>query len=75
MNRDLFHATCAKYMDLRHITNKEALRKHTTVGSNKTFLKYWHEPELMPVGVWQQIMTSLKVPREEQIEILMKQED
>ena len=70
MNGDLFRATCKKYMELRHISNWEKLRAHTTVGSNKTFLKYLNNPELLPIGVWEQIMGALKVPREEQIEIL-----
>lgn len=65
MDNDLFRATTKKYMELRHIRTKEQLRKHTTVGSNKTFLKYFNEPDLMPMGVFNQIMKSLNVPKEE----------
>ena len=72
MNGELFQATCSKYMKLRHIKTKEELRAHTTCGSNKTFLKYWHDPELMPVGMWEQIMKALNVPYEEQFKILKK---
>lgn len=66
MNADLFRATVRKYMELRHIRTKEQLRAHTTIGSNKTFLKYWNDPELMPIGVYLQIMSALNVPYEEQ---------
>jgi hypothetical protein len=70
MNTDLFRATCKKYMELRHITNREQLRLHTVVGSSTTFRKYWNDPELIPLGVFLQIMKCLKVPQEEQFEIL-----
>lgn len=70
MNADLFRATCKKYMELRHITNREQLRLHTVVGSSTTFRKYWNDPELIPLGVFLQIMKCLKVPQEEQFEIL-----
>lgn len=70
MNADLFRATCKKYMELRHINNREKLRAHTTCGSSTTFNKWWKSPELIPIGVWEDIMVALKVPREEQIEIL-----
>lgn len=69
MNAELFRATTKKYMELRHINTREKLRSHTTCGSNKTFLKYWNQPDLMPVGIWEQIMDSLNVPKEERIEI------
>ena len=68
MNAELFRATTKKYMELRHITTKEKLRAHTTCGSSTTFRKYWNEPDLMPLGIWEQIMDCLKVPREERIE-------
>lgn len=70
MKADLFRATTKKYMELRHIRTKEQLRAHTTVGSNKTFLKYFQDPELMPLGVFLQIMNSLNVPEGERIDIL-----
>lgn len=72
MNADLFRATTKKYMELRHVRNQEQLRKHTTVGSNKTFVKYFADPELIPLGVFEQIMDSLSVPYEERWEILKK---
>lgn len=68
MNADLFRATTKKYMELRHINTREKLRAHTTCGSSTTFRKYWNDPELMPMGIWEQIMNSLNVPREERIE-------
>lgn len=70
MNADLFRATTKKYMELRHINTREKLRLHTTCGSSTTFRKYWNEPDLMPLGIWEQIMTSLNVPQEERFEIL-----
>lgn len=69
MDTDLFRATTKKYMELRHIRTREQLRSHTTVGSHNTFKKWWDDPELMPMGVFEQIMTCLNVPREEQFEI------
>lgn len=72
MNADLFRATCKCYMELRHIRTKEDLRAHTTVGSNCTFLKYWKNPDLIPLGVFEQIMGALNVPYEEQFNILKK---
>lgn len=70
MNSDLFRATTKKYMELRHIKTREQLRKHTTVGSNKTFSKYFADPDLMPLGVFNQIMNSLNVPHEERFQML-----
>lgn len=70
MNADLFRGTVKSYMEQRHIRTKEQLREHTTVGSSTTFRKYWNEPELMPMGVWLQIMDSLNVPFEDRCKIL-----
>ena len=70
MNADLFRATTLKYMELRHISTREKLRAHTTCGSSTTFRKWWNEPDLMPMGVWDQIMTSLNVPVNERLEML-----
>ena len=70
MNGDLFRATTKKYMVLRHIKTMEQLRSHTTVGSNKTFSKYMRHPDLMPLGIWEQIMDSLNVPHEERFQML-----
>ena len=63
MNADVFQATIEYYKSLRHITTNEKLRKHTTVGSNATFGKYLKNPDLMPIGVFEQIMDSLNVPK------------
>lgn len=70
MNGELFRATTLKYMELRHISTREKLRAHTTCGSSTTFRKWWNEPDLMPMGVWDQIMTSLNVPVNERLEML-----
>lgn len=70
MNADLFRATTKKYMELRHINTQEKLRAHTTCGSSTTFRKYWNDPELMPMGMWEQIMDCLNVPQEERFDTL-----
>ena len=70
MKADLVRATCKKYMELQHIKSREQLRLHTVVGSSTTFRKYWNDPELIPLGVFLQIMKCLNVPQEEQFEIL-----
>lgn len=70
MNGDLFRAITKKYMELRHIRTREQLRQHTTVGSSTTFNKYWNAPELIPIGVFLQIMNSLNVPEGERFDIL-----
>ncbi len=70
MNADVFHATIEYYKKMRHISSNEKLRKHTTVGSNVTFGKYMRDPELMPLGVFEQIMDSLNVPKEDRFKVL-----
>lgn len=68
MNADLFRATTKHYMELRHINTREKLRLRTTCGSSTTFRKYWNDPDLMPMGMWEQIMNCLNVPQEERFE-------
>ena len=70
MNAALFRATTKKYMELRHINTQEKLRAHTTCGSSTTFRKYWNDPDLMPMGMWEQIMNCLNVPQEERFDTL-----
>lgn len=70
MDEEIFKATISYYMTLRHIRTKEQLRAHTTVGSNKTFLKYFKNPSLMPMGVAFQIMDALKIPTEDRIKLI-----
>lgn len=70
MNADIFRATIRYYMTLRHVRTLEQLRAHTSVGSNKTFLKYIKNPDLIPVGVLVQIMDALKIPTEERIKLI-----
>lgn len=70
MNAELFRATTKKYMELRHINTQEKLRAHTTCGSSTTFRKYWNDPDLMPMGMWEQIMNCLNVPQEERFDTL-----
>ena len=70
MNDELFRGTIEKYMKMRHIRTKEQLRSHTTCGSNKSFGKYLNNPELMPIGIYEEIMRALNVPKEEKQSIL-----
>ena len=72
MKSEALQGTIAKYRVIRHIKTQEALRQHTTVGSPNTFRKYLEEPDLMPIGVFNDIMTALNVPKEEKIELLTK---
>lgn len=70
MNADLFNATLAKYRALRHIKTLEQLRAHTTCGSSTTFRKWLQDPNLIPIGEWENLMNALKVPKAERFEIL-----
>ena len=65
-----FNAELSKYMIMRRLTSKESLRELTTVGSNCTMLKYFADPERIPLGIMIEIFSALKVPREEQIRII-----
>lgn len=70
MRAEDLQGTIAKYMKKRHIRTQAQLREHTTVGSPNTFRKYLANPDLMPLGVFNQIMDALNVPREERVELL-----
>lgn len=72
MNADVFRSTCRQYMELRHINTREKLRAHTTCGSSTTFRKYWNDPALMPIEIWEQIMDSLKVPNAERFKMFIE---
>lgn len=72
MDAELFRATVAKYKTLRHITTLEQLRMRTTCGSSTTFRKWMRDPELIPIGEWENLMNGLKVPTAERLEILKK---
>lgn len=63
-------AELSKYMIMRRITSKEALRAHTTVGSSTTMLKYFADPERIPLGTIKEIFSALKIPQDEQIKIV-----
>lgn len=70
MRTENLKGTLRHYMELRHIRSFEQLRTHTSVGSNTTFLKYLKYPDLMPLGVFFQLMKSLNVPMDEQMKLL-----
>ena len=72
MNIALFHATLAKYKSLRHIKNLEQLRAYTGCGSSTTFRKWMQDPERIPIGELENMLKALKVPREEQVDIIFK---
>lgn len=63
-------AELSKYMIMQRITSKEALRAHTTVGSSTTMLKYFADPERIPLGTIKEIFFALKIPQDEQIKIV-----
>ena len=65
-------AELTRYMILRKIRSKEELRQHTTIGSNVTMLKYLDNPERMPIGNLKEIMSALKIPKDERLQILEK---
>ena len=68
----ILEAELVKYMILSKIKSKEALRQYTTVGSNVTMLKYLDNPERMPIGNLKEIMSALKIPKDERLQILEK---
>lgn len=70
MNADLFNATLAKYRALRHVSTVEKLRAYTTCGSSTTFRKWLKDPNLMPIGEWENLMNALNVPKSERIELI-----
>ena len=69
---ELFEAECRRYMKLRHIRSLEELRSHTTIGSNTTFLKYFDDPEVMPLGKMAEVLAALKVPKDIRVELISK---
>lgn len=82
MNAELFIAKTEYYMKLRHMHGGwEQLRQHLTSDhsykppSNKTLINYKRNPNLMPIGIFKQIMTTLNVPKEEQIELFNSKEE
>lgn len=68
----IFESMIVSYMVLHKIRTKEALRARTTIGSNVTMLKYFNNPDCIPIGSFNEIMTALKVPQEERIKIMTK---
>lgn len=66
----IFESELSKYMKLRDITSKEKLRSLTTVGSHGTIIKYFDNPELIPVGKMNEIMQALRIPKEDRVRIL-----
>lgn len=65
----LMEAELARYMIRLRINSKEELGHHTTVSKN-TIYKYFDNPELMPIGNFKEIMSALRIPKEEQIQIM-----
>ncbi len=66
----IFESELSKYMKLRDITSKEKLRSLTTVGSHGTIIKYFDDPELIPMGKMSEIMSALRIPKEDRIRIV-----
>lgn len=68
----LLEAELSRYMIMSKIKSKEELRQYTTIGSNVTMLKYMDNPERMPIGTIGEIMSALRIPKEERLQILEK---
>lgn len=68
----MFEAELRRYMIAARIGSKEALRARTTVGSNVTMLKYFDDPETIPLGKLTEIMSALKIPKDERARIVAK---
>ena len=66
----IFESELSKYMKLRNITSKEKLRVLTSVGSHETMIRYFKDPELIPIGKMIEIMSALKIPKEERMNII-----
>ena len=66
----ILEAELSRYMILARIKSKDALRAHTTIGSNVTMLKYMDNPDAMPLGNLIEIMSALKIPTEEKLHIM-----
>ena len=69
MKAENFQGTVEMYKKLRHIRTQEDLRAHTSCGSSTTFRKYFRNPDLMPIGLFTEIMDSLNVPHEERMKL------
>ena len=68
----ILESELSKYMILCKVRSKEELRQHTTVGSNTTMLKYLDNPERMPLGNLKEIMSALRIPKDERLQIMEK---
>ena len=66
----IFESELSKYMKLRNISSKEKLRSLTTVGSHQTIINYFDDPEKIPMGKMQEIMSTLKIPHEDRVRIV-----
>ena len=66
----IFESELSKYMKLRDITSKEKLRGLTTVGSHGTIIKYFDDPELIPVGKLGEMFKALRIPKEDRQRII-----
>ena len=66
----IFESELSKYMTLRDLTSKDKLRGLTTVGSHGTIIQYFDDPELIPMGKMNEIMTALRIPKEERVRIV-----
>ncbi len=66
----IFESELSRYMKLRNITSKEKLRSLTTVGSHQTIINYFDDPEKIPMGKLNEIMSALRIPKEERVRIV-----
>lgn len=67
----ILESELAKYMILCRFKSKEELGYHTTLSKN-TIYKYLDNPELMPIGNLKEIMSALRIPKDERLQIMEK---
>jgi hypothetical protein len=65
-----FEAEMWRYMKLRGVSSKEKLRLLTTIGSHGTIVNYFDNPELIPMGKLSEMMTALRIPKEDRARII-----
>lgn len=65
-----FEASMRGYMIRRKVPNLEAVRLHTSIRSNTTFLKKWKYPETFTAEELWDMFNYLNIPYEERLKIM-----
>lgn len=69
MTDDELRGLIKKYMEIRHVKTLEEIRAHTSIGSNTTFLKKWHNFKSFTIEELLSIFNYLKIPYEERQDV------